>query len=189
MLGWVNMTRWMLVLVLCGMTLPGHAFARHPKNTQRAEILVLENRWRQAQLADDVPSMDKLLSDDFLGVTASGQLVTKLQQLDRMRRRSVDIRKMELSDTKIKIDGPVAIVTSLAVLDGTADGRPLHGDFRYTRVYRHVPGDGWKITNFEATRVESTRVTPQANAAMRPEASSNSPLTSLAKFVSRRPRS
>ena len=123
------------------------------KRVERVEILSLEEKWRQAQLADDTGTMDKLLSDEFLGVTASGQVVTKLQQLDRMKRRSLDIHQLEISDTKIKISGNLAVVTSLAQIEGTADGTPLHGAYRYTRIYQRQPGDGWKITNFEATHV------------------------------------
>jgi hypothetical protein len=56
---------------------------------------------------------------------------------------------------KIKLIGQrAAIVTSLARVEGTNDGRPLHGNFRYTRVYQRLPGTTtWRITSFEATRV------------------------------------
>lgn len=130
-----------------------HAEHHERKRLERQQILGLEQKWRQAQLNCDIPTMDKLLSDEFIGVTASGQVVTKLQQLDRMRNHNFDLIKLELSDTKIKISGRLAVVTSLADLDGKADGVPLKGAFRYTRVYQHETGDGWKITNFEATRV------------------------------------
>ena len=123
------------------------------KRLERAEISMLEAQWRRAQLAEDVPTMDKLLADEFLGVTASGQVVTKAQQLDRMRTRRLDLSRLDVSDTKIKISGNLAVVTSLAQLDGQADGAPFRGSFRYTRVYQRVGRGAWKITNFEATRV------------------------------------
>jgi len=141
---------------------------KHPrKRMERAEILNLEEKWRAAQLAEDSAAMDKLLSDQFLGITAAGQVVTKAQQLDRMRTRELDITRLDISDTKIKISGNLAVVTSLAEIDGTAEGRPLTGAFRYTRVYQRDPGDGWKITNFEATHVGRSggpAGTPQASA-------------------------
>jgi ketosteroid isomerase-like protein len=49
--------------------------------------------------------------------------------------------------------GTTAIVTSRADVDGTNDGMPMHGTYRYTRVYSRTPSGIWKITNFEATRV------------------------------------
>ena len=186
----MSLRRCVISLVLCGTAWPAHAERHEHKRAERAEILLLESRWRQAQIAEDIPTMDKLLSDEFLGITASGQVVTKFQQLERMRTRSLDIRRMDLSDTKIKISGNLAVVTSLADLDGVADGMPLHGAFRYTRVYHRLPGDGWKITNFEVTRVGHGGMrSPQATSSMPAAGVPSSHLTSLAKFVSRRPPS
>ena len=113
----------------------------------------LEEVWRTAQLSADVDAMDKLLSDDYVGITMAGQIVTKVQQLDRMRNRNLVLSKIELDDVKVKLIGSTAIVTSLAEVDGTNDGTPMHGTYRYTRVYSRLPSGNWKITNFEATRV------------------------------------
>jgi ketosteroid isomerase-like protein len=63
------------------------------------------------------------------------------------------VKQMTLSDIKIKVVGPVAIVTSRAEVEGTGEGGEINGDFRYTRVYQRLPNGVWKITNFEATRV------------------------------------
>jgi len=119
----------------------------------REQIESLEHQWRQAQLDDDIPTMDKLLSDDFLGTTANGQVVTKAQQLDRMKRRAIALTKLDVSDVKIKLIGQVAIVNSLAQISGTMDDQPIVGGFRYTRVYQRLPNGSWKITSFSATRV------------------------------------
>lgn len=153
----------MLVTLLCA---PVSAQRREHKRAERAEISVLEQQWRQAQISDDIAEMDRLLAEDFLGITASGKVVTKAQQLDRMRTRRIDLRRMDISDRRIKISGNVAVVTSLAQIDGTMDGHPVDGSFRYTRVYQRGPVNVWRITNFEATRVPGApgtgAKTPQA---------------------------
>jgi ketosteroid isomerase-like protein len=122
--------------------------------TLRDQIEALETQWKKAVLANDTETMDHLLSEDYLGITSNGQVVTKPQQLDRMRTRNFSIKMLEITDVKIKlISQHAAIVTSLAQVEGTNEGHALHGSFRYTRVYQRVPNDGWKITSFEATRV------------------------------------
>ena len=131
------------------------------KHLEREQIVALEDQWRQAQLANDVPAMDKLLSDDYLGINSNGDVVTKNQQLDHMRNRQLVIDKLDTSDLKIKLIGPIAIVTSLAQVEGRLDGSPLTGAFRYTRVYQRLPGGGWKITNFEITRIPHSRHKPE----------------------------
>jgi ketosteroid isomerase-like protein len=124
---------------------------REHKRTERTQIVALEQQSRQATLADDVPTMDKLLSDDYLGITASGEVLTKTQQLDRMRERKLVITTLMTSEVKIKLVGNIAIVTSLAQVEGSDNDEPLHGAFRYTRVYQRMPGGIWKVTSFEVT--------------------------------------
>ncbi len=182
--------RSLAVLMLLALATPVFAQHRERKRVERVEILSLEEKWRQAQLSDDTSTMDKLLSEEFLGVTASGQVVTKLQQLDRMRKRSLDIHQLDLSDTKIKISGNLAVVTSLAQIEGVADGSPLHGAYRYTRIYQRQAGDGWKITNFEATHVgRRGGGPPQADSRVPSGALSNSPPASPGGSGSPRQRS
>jgi ketosteroid isomerase-like protein len=135
-------------------TAPLYAGPHRGARTSRDQIEALEAQWKKAILANDTDAMDHLLSDDYLGITANGQVVTKPQQLDRMRTHNIALTSLAVTDVKIKlISQHAAIVTSLAQVDGTSEGRPLHGSFRYTRVYQRVPNDGWRITSFEATRV------------------------------------
>jgi ketosteroid isomerase-like protein len=143
------------ILVATALTLPARADGPHPKRKDeyKHQVEKLEEVWRTAQLNADVDGMDKLLADDYIGITMTGQVVTKMQQLDRMRKRSLVLTKIELADVKVKLIGTTAVVTSLADVDGTNDGEPMHGTYRYTRVYTRLPSGTWKITNFEATRV------------------------------------
>jgi ketosteroid isomerase-like protein len=141
-------------LAITLVSLPACAGPHRGSRTMREQIEALETQWKTAVLANDLDAMDHLLSDDYLGISANGQVVTKPQQIDRMRTHTFAITSIDVSDVKIKlISLHAAIVTSLAQVEGTNDGRPLHGSFRYTRVYQRIPNDGWKITNFEATRV------------------------------------
>jgi len=114
----------------------------------------MEEQWRQAQLAGDAAAMDRLLSDDFVGINSTGVVTTKTQQLARIRNRVVILTQLELSDIKVKlIHDVVAVVTSRAEVTGSNENGPIKGSFRYTRVYQRSPGGAWKITSFEATRL------------------------------------
>jgi ketosteroid isomerase-like protein len=130
----------------------GHAHKEHKRDYKR-EIEAAEEQWRTAQLAGDVATMDKLMADDYFGISVTGQLNDKMQQLERLKSRTLVISKIQVSDVKIKLVGRVAIVTSLAEIEGMNEGESLKGRFRYTRVYKRYPDGSWKITNFEVTRV------------------------------------
>lgn len=146
--------RLSLLLAISLLATSASAVPHRGNRSMRDQIESLEEQWRQAALNEDTEKMEHLLADDFLGITASGQVVTKLQQIDRMRSHQFVISKLEVSDMKIKlVSQHAAIVTSLAQVEGSSDGRPLHGSFRYTRVYRRMPNGTWKITSFEATHI------------------------------------
>ena len=188
---------WLTVMLIVAFTGTSAVAQHHErKRVERAEIEQIQEQWRQAQLGQNVSTMDHLLADDFLGVTAAGQVVTKAQQLDRMRTGQLKLTELEISDTKIKFSHTLAVATSLLHLDGTAEGHPLRGYFRFLQVYQRTPGDGWKITNFEATRVrnpqgiaDTSSNAPEPGPATPPAAAPSSAPASPATPGSPRPQS
>jgi ketosteroid isomerase-like protein len=134
------------------------------KKDYKHEIEELEQQWRTAEIAGDVAAMDNLLSDDYVGITINGMTNTKNQQLDRLRNKSLVVSKMDLSDTRIKLAGSIAIVTGRADIAGSNEGTPIDGAVRYIRVYQRLPSGLWKITNFEVTRVPGPRNRREAKA-------------------------
>lgn len=155
---WFGTASGLAALLLLALLAPAPralADAPHPRRRDeyKHQVEKLEEVWRSAQISGDVDVMDKLLSDDYVGITMTGQVVTKMQQLERMRNRNMILTRVDLTDLKVKIIGSTAIVTSLADVDGTNDGEPMHGTYRSTRVYSRQPSGAWKVTNFEATRV------------------------------------
>jgi ketosteroid isomerase-like protein len=151
---------WVLVFV-CTANAVG---LPRPHKEARQQIEELEQQWRVATLAADVPAMDRLLSEDYVGISWNGQLNTKAMQLDRTRNRSFALTRLDLSDEKVKLVGrSVAVVTARAEVAGTSEGTDMKGTFRYTRVYQRLASGAWKITNFEATRVPDAGFGPHHN--------------------------
>jgi ketosteroid isomerase-like protein len=152
----------LLAAAVIGAPAP-YAFAIHmqplheKKHDAKRQVEALEEQWRQAQLSGDVATMDSLLSDDYIGISMTGQVNTKMQQLDRMRTHKFALSKLDLGEMQVKLVGAIAIVTSRAEVEGTNEGIPVKGTYRYTRVYQRLPSGNWKITSFEATRVPGPR--------------------------------
>lgn len=146
-----------VLLAAVGQAQP--AFANHAlherKHDAKKQVEALEEQWREARLSGDVATMDKMLSEDYIGISMTGQVSTKVQQLNRVRERRVVLTRIDLGDMQIKLVGAIAIVTSRADVTGTNDGVSIQGTYRYTRVYQRQPNGVWKITSFEATRVPS----------------------------------
>ncbi|MDP9038788.1 MAG: nuclear transport factor 2 family protein [Acidobacteriota bacterium] len=157
-----------LLSLVCASFARGDAPHRKRKEFYKGQVEQLEQVWRTAQLAGDVPEMDKLLAEDYVGITMTGQVVTKMQQLERLRSRELVLTRIDLDDVKVKLIGTTAIVTSLANIDGTNDGAAVHGTYRYTRVYTRLPSGVWKITSSEATRVGPPSVSERRSPAAEP---------------------
>jgi ketosteroid isomerase-like protein len=146
---------WLLLFVAAVAAAHNASAAVHPvaKHNEKREVEGLEESWRKAQIAGDVATMDRLMSADFIGITMTGEANTKSQQLDRYRKREVVVTSIDISDSKIKLVGSVAIVTALAQVEGTNNDEPLQGTYRYTRVYQRLAPGVWQTTNFEVTRI------------------------------------
>ena len=151
-------TSLLLLLMLCSPALAMGFGNQHLKHDYKHEVEQLEEQWRTAQLSGDVAAMDRLLSDDYVGISMTGQVNTKAQQLSRVRARKIVLTRIDLGEMKVKLVGQIAIVTVRASIEGTNEGLPMNGVFRYTRIYQHLPGGGWKITNFEATRIPNQHI-------------------------------
>jgi ketosteroid isomerase-like protein len=152
--------RWLLptvgrlsfvLVIFCGLTSQALAGFPHRESAHK-EIEGLELDWRQAQLTNNVSEVDRLLADDYLGISANGTLETKADELTRRRNGSLHITQLDLSDIKVRIYGDTAVVTSKAALVGKNGDRDISGRFRYTRVYSNRNGQ-WRIVSFEASRV------------------------------------
>jgi ketosteroid isomerase-like protein len=161
----------MVGVLSAGLTVPpvlANAAPHGKKPNPKQQVEALEEQWRVAQLAGDTGTMDKMLSDDYLGISMTGEVDTKAQQLRRVTDRRLMLTKIELSDMKVKLVGAVAIVTSRAEVEGTNDGVSVRGTYRYTRIYRHLPTGQWKITSFEATREHRHRSEAKDDASAAP---------------------
>jgi|UPI0006910462 ketosteroid isomerase-like protein len=143
-----------IVLLTCFLACAYAQQEKHPnKRDERKQVEALEEKWRTAQLAGDIATIDRMLADDFIGISMSGQVNTKAQQLDRIRNHRLVLTRIDLDDMKVKLVGEVAIVTCQARVEGTSEGMSVKGTYRYTRIYRQLPSKEWKITSFEATRI------------------------------------
>lgn len=153
-------------VVLACATRPATAVAvKHMQKQQlKKQVVDMERQWRTATLNADIPLMDRLLSDDYVGISMTGQVNTKAMQMERLRKRTLVISRIDLSDLRVKLVGSVAIVTSRAEVEGINEGTRMNGTFRYIRVYQRLPSGIWKVTNFEATRVRG----PDENAPSHP---------------------
>ncbi len=128
----------------------------HREDHLRREIETLETQWRKALLDSDIPTMSRLLADDYLGINANGTLETKADALAARRTGQIRISGMDPENVKVHVYGDTAVVTSRVDLRGANGDRDISGLYHYTRVYSRRSGE-WKIVSFEASRMQSRK--------------------------------
>jgi ketosteroid isomerase-like protein len=116
------------------------------------EIEALEQQWQQAQVSNNIGEMNRLLADDYVGITSNGTVENKQQALAQRSAGTIRITRLDLTDTRVRVYGDTAVVTSQARLEGTNGTSDISGQYRYTRVYTRRLGE-WKIVSFEASRM------------------------------------
>jgi ketosteroid isomerase-like protein len=119
----------------------------------KVAIQAAEAELKQAMIASDVQTLDRLLADDLVFTNHLGQLMTKQADLDAHRSGVVAINQLELSDQHIKILGNVAVVTVAAHLTGTFTGNPFKETLRFTRVWQAKAPGHWQVIVGHATAV------------------------------------
>jgi len=126
---------------------------RAERHESRQEILQLEQKWKDAIIQHNVPAMELLLADDYIGITSNGTLQSKEQTLDNMKSGAIRFTSIEVSDRKVRFYGKTAVVTSKAEVTGATQDGNANGNYRYTRVYVRDARGGWKIVSFETSRI------------------------------------
>ena len=128
------------------------ALPHREKGEIHKEIEALEQQWRQATVTNNIGTMNKLLADDYVGITSNGTVENKAQALAQRSAGTIRITKLDITDTHVRVYGDTAVVTSQAQLAGTNGTSDISGQYRYTRVYNRRLGQ-WKIVSFEASRI------------------------------------
>jgi ketosteroid isomerase-like protein len=150
---------WVLFALLCLNVAAAQAKSGMPRavrHESRHEIDQLEDTWKDAVVHRNIQTMDKLLSDDYIAISANGTLQSKDQALDNLKNGKVQFKSIDLSDRKVRFYGQTALVTSRAEISGNTEEGDVSGGYRFTRVYVRDEHGDWKIVSFEASRIRDT---------------------------------
>ena len=108
------------------------------------EIANRETELRQAQLASDVHTLDRLLDDALIFTSFDGTIATKADDLSLHRSGRLRISRMDPLETHMLHLGQTSIVSVKMDAAATLDGAPMVGVLRYTRIW-HKRNEGWRI--------------------------------------------
>lgn len=120
------------------------------------QVKAIDDQYREAVLKGDTDFMEKHISDNFVGISADGQALTKDQTITNRKDGKVRYDAIDLKDTKVRMFGNTAIVEHEAHVKATTPNGPIDTDTRATLVWVKQ-GNDWKLVSFQSTREQGTQ--------------------------------
>src|SRR5580698_721190 len=79
---------------------------------------------------NDLEKLSQVYSDDYMLVRPDGSVFSKAQILDDLKTHAMSFYSIELTNEKIRIYGPVGVLTGDSKISAVRDGRESTSAFR-----------------------------------------------------------
>jgi len=149
--------KMLLVFAFFAFSFAAFAQEDEPKPNQEADrqtITNLEQGFAHAIQLNNSTIFNTVFSDDFIGITYYGEVITKAKQIQLIQTSQATYSFVHCSDVVVKIYRDVASVTSLRTERGTLQGHQFSRQFRILRVYFNTPR-GWRVVSSQETQLPS----------------------------------
>jgi len=97
-------------------------------------------------LQSDISELDKLLAVDLIFTNHLGHMLTKQDDIEAHKSKTLKINDIILTEQKIKLYEDIAIVTVKANIIGSFNGENSENNFRFTRIWSKKSNDTWQIS-------------------------------------------
>ena len=108
------------------------------------EVARLADTWATAELQSDTAFLERLLSDDFVGIGPLGFLLSKQEWLTWLQSGDLKHDALTLDEVKVRVYNDAAIVICRLVQDATYRGTPILAQLRTTLVFVRHQGQ-WQL--------------------------------------------
>ena len=104
------------------------------------EIRKLDDQRIKAILDQDIPTLDRLMADDFTYTHQGGVTETKAEFLGAMKSGTGAFRSVKLSDVKVRIFGNAAVIAGRCDITAVRNGKDFAIPMHFTEVYSRTAG-------------------------------------------------
>lgn len=112
------------------------------------EVSRLVDAWAAAEPQGDVAFLERVISDDFVGVGPLGFLLTKQEWLARHESGELKYRVHTFGDVNVRIYDGAAIVIGRLTQEATYRGNPINAQLRTTLIFVHQDGQ-WRLAGLQ----------------------------------------
>jgi Domain of unknown function (DUF4440) len=131
------------------------------------EMQQVEDRWSTAITKRDQYALELVLAPEFIGISASGDVATRNQQIAHLFLKNAGPDSLEQKVVSVRFVGEVAIVNGTYVMSWKGEKGPVLEKGIFSHVFEHVHNN-WLCLNSQRTVVaeeakgEAAREKPKA---------------------------
>jgi ketosteroid isomerase-like protein len=114
-------------------------------------VIELDRKRMRAMAEKDVATLRDLLADDLIYTHSSARLDTKQSLIGAMESGATVYTAVEPSDVKAQVCGDAVVLTGMARISVTSNGKPNSFGVRFTDVYANR-GGAWQMVTWQSTR-------------------------------------
>jgi len=126
---------------------------RTPTESVVEGIRKLDEERIQAQIQGDVPALDRIYADDFIGIGPSGTVRTKPQVLADFTSHDLKFQSITTDDVHFRVYGNTVVETGRSTMVGQDKGKVVPPDNRFTRVWVRRQGRWQLVANHYSTLI------------------------------------
>lgn len=123
------------------------AGAQQPSQQVQQALIALDKQWGEAGGKGDTAALNKILSDDYLGVGPKGEVLAKQEQIAALKTTSGSMQNPSYTSDEYKLQmlGPnMVLMTHRASTKGTQDGKEVTESHRSMHMFQKRNGQ-WQV--------------------------------------------
>jgi ketosteroid isomerase-like protein len=123
------------------------------------QIASFLSAWTDAERSGDATALDRLLTDDFVGVGPLGFTLPKAAWLARHRPGELTYETFQLDEVQTRVHGDTALITARQAAKGAYQGQPTPEAVRATLTLVSEP-DGWHLAGIHMSFIAGSPGAP-----------------------------
>lgn len=143
------------VVVLCVLVL-GSVSSGGPVRTANSSteefVRFLEDAWVNAIVHKDIKVLDRILADDFGGISPNGYRYTKQEAISDILSGAYLVQSMTLDTVQVRVIGDMAIVTFYQNEQSRFGDENCSGRYAFTDIWVKRDGD-WRAVASQGTPI------------------------------------
>jgi hypothetical protein len=118
---------------------------------EAVELVALEKETAHAMGLNNPSFFQRVYNDDYLGTAPSGEVMDRSKLVASIQNSDTKYSSFIATDIRVRIYGPVAVVTCIWSARGARNGHDFSRQSRVTHVYLNNRVGGWKVVAGQET--------------------------------------